>query len=223
LHSVLDVKPSPTLPEADRKNLNHLRAFYDACLDEDKLDRISLKPLVDIVQPMLDTWRGKHSSSSSLWPPWLPPIPPLPPPEHDGDKKKRPADRAKRMTDTLLYLHSRSVPVLWASYLEGDVKLDPQTRRVWLQQADLGLPDPAYYDDKDTLAVYREVVRSSLASVYDSLDGKEAAEKRPFGELAHDIVDLEKRMAKIMLSVCVALCALACACLEATPCAQRRP
>lgn len=55
-------------------------------------------------------------------------------PKHD------PNTRRERLTNALMFLHSRAIPSLFAVYPEADVKVDPKHLVLWLAQAELGLP-----------------------------------------------------------------------------------
>ena len=116
-----------------------MRSFYDSCLDQDALDRRGSEPLLEIASEVIKLWRGKAS--------------------------KQRHDYRSRLTDATLFMHSRAVPVLFGVSLESDVKVDPLTMLVWIQQPELGLPDAAYFDDAETVKVYTEVIRSSLKSM----------------------------------------------------------
>ena len=139
----------------------------------------------------------------------LPPPPeqkPLPEPKPEPEPQPKPTpSRRQRLTEVLSYLHSRSINVFWDNYLEGDVGQDPRTTRLWVTQPELGLPDPAYYKDHKAVAMYTEVVRSSLVQTYKDLglpvlDVLDASRMK---RLANQVVDLEKDLSKVMWNVFV--------------------
>lgn len=82
--------------EADRQNLKDLTQFYNSCMDEDALDRKGSAPLIKVVKEVLSTWQQKADSQNS------------------GK-----GDRQKRLTDTLLLLHSRGECSLVTSHAES--------------------------------------------------------------------------------------------------------
>lgn len=75
---------SDAVKEADRQNLKDLTEFYNSCMDEDALDRKGSAPLIKVVKEVLAAWTDKTDSLAS-----------------------EASDRQKRLTDTLLLLHSR--------------------------------------------------------------------------------------------------------------------
>lgn len=95
LESILETPIEDVLPtlgeqseaakEADRQNLKDLNKFYTSCTDEDALDRMGSAPLLVVVKEVLSAWQEKGDSMAF-----------------------RTAGRQKRLTDTLLVLHSRS-------------------------------------------------------------------------------------------------------------------
>lgn len=58
--SILSSPPSLSLPIADQTNLNHLRSFYQSCLNENALDRVGLEPFLKVVEMVVGNWRGDH-------------------------------------------------------------------------------------------------------------------------------------------------------------------
>lgn len=85
---------SDAVKEADRQNLKDLNAFYTSCMDEDALDRKGSLPLIKVVKDVLATWRQEADSQLS-----------------------KAAERQKRITDTLLLLHSRGMSSTYPSEL----------------------------------------------------------------------------------------------------------
>jgi len=186
------------------------------------MDRIGSEPLLDVLRPVMHLWRGERQlptaageapsafqMQKAAWPGGWIPAPPVPTtlPENPTKKHKHQkpsvSPRRTRLTETLLFLHSRGVPSLWENYAAGDVGDQPSLLRIWLNQAELGLPDRSYYKDEETLDVYQEVIRSSLANIYKSLDDSMLeksdlmkASKRPLEKLAEDVVAFERLLAK---------------------------
>ncbi|KAK4700963.1 hypothetical protein P7C70_g5275, partial [Phenoliferia sp. Uapishka_3] len=196
---VLATTPSKDLSKSDQTNIYHLQEFYASCLDEDLIDRQGIEPLVDVVKEVVGAWRGspkvitrnqeifgedEYSSASK---------------GRKGKKHPSPWDpktKRDRLTNTLMYLHSREIPAIFEAYNEGDVAKDPKLNVLWLKQSGLGLPSEDYYKDKETVEVYTEIIRASLKSIYGALgESKETDVK----SLADDVVALEKQLAKISL------------------------
>ena len=97
-----------------------------------------------------------------------------------------------------------AIPAIFQFDTEGDVAVDPKTLVLWLRQSGLGLPSKDYYMDAEVVAVYTEIIRASLKSIYGGLE-----ESADFKELAEGVVDLEKAIAKVGLDVCVGFSRLA--------------
>lgn len=71
--------------QADRDNLKSLNRFYASCMDEDALDRKGSEPLVKIVKEVVASWQGSQGLAGQA----------------------SSGSRLQRLTDTLLFLHSR--------------------------------------------------------------------------------------------------------------------
>ncbi|KAM0749064.1 zincin [Meredithblackwellia eburnea MCA 4105] len=195
--TILEIINAPIpkdLSTADQTNLKHIKSFWGSCLDEDLLDRQGLAPLLDVVNEVLGAWRGTSAISASDF-------------VHQGEEKQVSATKKSkwdpktaraRLTATLTYLHSREIPAFFDAYDEGDVAVDPKSIVLWIKQSGLGLPSPDYYEDVETIEVYTEIIRASLASIYKEL-GEDATTDIP--ALTEGVVTLEKDLAKIFLDV----------------------
>ncbi|KAM0789178.1 hypothetical protein ACM66B_000026 [Microbotryomycetes sp. NB124-2] len=179
-----------SLSDADKTNLNHLRTFWDSCLDEDRIDRQGLEPLLVVIQEVLKAWRGssklgqladaKQQQQQQTF-------------SGDHFQKWDPETKRERLTHTLSYLHSRAVPALFEFYPGEDSGRDPKTLVAWVQQAELGLPSKEYYKDDEVMDVYREVIRATIKNVYSARE-----ETKPdFDKLAKEVLKFEARVAKI--------------------------
>lgn len=67
---------------------------------------------------------------------------------------------------------------------------------LWLAQDGLGLPSKDYYEDVDTVEVYKEVVRASLGEIYTALGEVEGVDLKA---VAKAVVGLEKKLAEVGL------------------------
>lgn len=215
---VLDRPVDHSLPEADQTNLATLRNFWSSCLDEDRIDRQGLDPLLEVVQEVVGAWRGEvkeheqetvEQQGQLAWNPEML--------KHNKKGKKwDPKTKKERLTNALMYLHSRgecelapsisalahfpphtAIPALFEIFVDGDVKRDPHNLVAWLTQSGLGLPSKDYYDDKETLEVYKEIVRASLKSIYAARKETTIDTK----ELAKDVLDFEIKLAKISIGL----------------------
>jgi endothelin-converting enzyme len=97
-------------------------------------------------------------------------------------------------------LNRTAIPSLFEIFVEGDVKRNPHDLVAWLTQSGLGLPSKDYYDDKETLEVYEEIVRASLKSIYAAREEPTIDPK----ELAKEVLAFEAKLAKISIDPYVA-------------------
>ncbi|GJN91329.1 hypothetical protein Rhopal_004350-T1 [Rhodotorula paludigena] len=213
VRAVLERSPAKEhgLVNADRENLAHLRSFWEACNDEETLEKRGSKPLLDVVGEVIALWRGDASATgveeveaSEDDVDFLLQLNGLEPTGHKhrkgrgGNRKSRkwdPATKRARLTDALAYLHSRGITALFETYTDGDVGREPSKVVLWLSQSGLGLPSKDYYKDHETVQVYEDTVKAVLDSVY------QARRETDMGGLASSVVRLEKAIAKISLDV----------------------
>lgn len=99
---------------------------------------------------------------------------------------KLPRDR----DDVLAWMHGRGFPVWFDADVQGDEGAAPTKATPVLRPASLGLPDPSYYEDKDTRAAYEGIVQDAWASL------REAELPVPSASPA-DVVELERALARI--------------------------
>lgn len=90
-----------------------------------------------------------------------------------------------------------AIPALFTTYNEVDVKGDADAKllTLWLSQAALGLPSKEYYQNGAALAVYSEVVKNSLKSIYEGL-GESHTDA---ASLAEEVVLFETELARASL------------------------
>ena len=87
------------------------------------MDRTGPEPLLVVLRELLDIWHNSFQSSR----------------REQLSFSGGEADES--LTEAILFLHSRGVNVLWQNYIEGDIRVDPNLLRIWVQQGPLGLPD----------------------------------------------------------------------------------
>jgi hypothetical protein len=115
IRDIVSKDPPSSIPEADQRNLKHIRAAYDSCMDETGMDSKGSAPLLDVVKQVVSAWRGHDDQES---------------PSHtnsfcdifggvfknicgdDGDgeghsNKTWVGSRKTRLTNVLTFLHSR--------------------------------------------------------------------------------------------------------------------
>lgn len=82
---------------------------------------------------------------------------PGPPPPRNG--------RQKALTSVLSWAHAHAIPAFWGINVDGDPVEDPTEGTIWVTTGGLGFPDKAYYEDKDEIKFYNEVIEATLAAV----------------------------------------------------------
>ncbi|BGP17139.1 hypothetical protein JCM10213_005237 [Rhodosporidiobolus nylandii] len=199
IRSIIDSKPDPSLPEADQRNLKHLRSFWASCTDESSLEKQGQGPLLDVAAEVVKAWRGSSGAEAEEEEEeqFYAVINGMDGPQvRKGrkDGKWDPKTKKERLTDALSFLHSRGIDALFNAYTEGDVGRSPSTNVLWLSQAGLGLPSKDYYSDKDTVKFYEDVAQEVLKEVYGL-----RKESTVGAELAKEVVELEKKIAKASL------------------------
>lgn len=188
---------SSEVPKEDRDNLNHLQAVYHACMDEQHLHQVASKPLMDIVDEIKRLWRRPGPDSRGIFDPPPVPLPPifshLPQPSQPRIPEHT---RPLRLTKVLSFLHARAIHVFFEPYVDADWRNDPEKLLLNLHQADLGMPDPSYYEDGRALKVYENVVAKTLNEVYAHATTSYEDQLR----MAQTVVQLEKKLAKALAS-----------------------
>ncbi|GAA6062373.1 hypothetical protein JCM10212_004219 [Sporobolomyces blumeae] len=200
ISTILDAPIDKSLPSADQKNLHNLKNFWSSCTSEAALDKKGPEPLLEIVETVIDTWRGetvepeftiqggsyeidfKHKKKKKG--------------SHKG-RKWDPKTTRERLTNALTFLHSRGVGALFSSYPEGDVAKNPKFEVLWMSQGGLGLPSKDYYKDKDSVKAYESTVETVLGEIYDARHERDMIA----WDLAQGVVKFEKELAKISLDV----------------------
>lgn len=196
--SIIESPPSHSLPAADQRNLEQLRTYYVACMDENEIARQGSTPVTDLVKVLIKAWRGEGRSKGFFM--------------QKGDGRWDPETRRTRLTDALLFLHSRGtfdlslpcradsmlgIPALFEFQLEGDVRVAPKMLVLWLYQAGLSLPSKTYYKDEAVLHTLEKVIAGTLQNVY--ADG--LRERVDAKSLAREVVAFEGKLAKSFLDV----------------------
>ncbi|KAI8047518.1 uncharacterized protein B0P05DRAFT_565796 [Gilbertella persicaria] len=133
-------KVSPHLPDPDRildrQLFTKLSDFYHACMDQDMIEKVNIKPLYPLFRAIRD---------------FIP-------------LKQDPVD-AEGLHRALSYLADRNIWTLFEMKVEPD-PYQPTRPSLSLSQGQVGLPDRALYDDPDTMSVYMQVVTSMLDYVF---------------------------------------------------------
>lgn len=119
IQTILAHPPSRALPSADQTNLQHLRSFYTSCMNETRINEERSKPIIALVEKLIEGWRGsrqdrksdqedgfivQQEEASSIYDGLREKQ------GKDGDRDRwNPATRKERLTAALSFLHSRGV------------------------------------------------------------------------------------------------------------------
>lgn len=207
----------------DARNLAKLKSFYNTCVDTEAQDKLGSKPLLELIREIQgklrskanarDTFMIQSSRTGPLPPPSNAPRP-LPPSKSPGREPKPhppsgdpippppPAGpRQAILTNALSWAHSRGLSAFWDMTVDGDPIKDPSEGTAYLYPGGLGLPEREYYDDQSELAFYNQIVEQGLRAVEqeERSFGDSVMRKKPsrkIQHLAHDIVELEREIAR---------------------------
>lgn len=187
------------LPKEDHANLLHLQSVYASCMDIRQLDHVGSQPVQNIVNHIHHLWQTDQSPSTrGIFDPPLPPI------ATDLPQPAKPdVTLSPRLTRVLAFLHSRAVPVLFTTFLNPDPRVDPETQLLALQQAELSLPDPSYYKDKTLVDQLQGIVERTLEALekdFPLTTSKKNKARHPLTKQANAVVELEKKLARVMVS-----------------------
>ncbi|SPO25443.1 related to Endothelin-converting enzyme 1 [Ustilago trichophora] len=222
--------------EADKRNLIKLKGYYESCIDTSAQDKLGAQPLLDVLdhlrtlfnphdhgkyeekqlsEDQQSRFRLQSDEAEKPVPPNQPPgRSPKPHPPRESPRPSPPSGRRQKgLTEALAWAHSRGLPAFFELTIDGDAVKDPTAATPWFFPSGLGLPDQAYYEDKDEVAFYKKVVSDGLG-VYDkelkhSTDGKVFMKKKkgdkkhddkprpPLAPLADQVVEFERHLADI--------------------------
>ncbi|EPQ28571.1 uncharacterized protein PFL1_03875 [Pseudozyma flocculosa PF-1] len=174
--------------------------------DEAAADELDLAAAQEPESPLFTL----QATSGKPIPPNQPPSrSPKPHPPRDSPKPLPPSGRRQRgLTRALAWAHSRGLPALFEISMDGDAVKDPKAATPYLFPSGLGLPDRAYYDDDAVLDFYRGVVEQAFRALdkegkhgkdvhADKKGGKGRAPSPDFGQLAGQVVEFERQIARI--------------------------
>lgn len=155
-----------SLASVDQKNFEKLKGAYDACMDEDAIKRVGVKPLVEI----LDEITGLFPTQQIAF-----------------LRSAFTSEDTDEMADTILYLAKLGIPALISSGAGADDR-DPNTVVVQVSSPwRIGLPAKDYYTDDSILRKYEEALVQVMAALYpDQKDGR---------DLARGVCGFEKKLA----------------------------
>ncbi|CAL3963260.1 unnamed protein product [Diplocarpon coronariae] len=179
-----------TLSSIDQHNFDKLKSAYDACMDEDTVKTVGVKPLLEILLQVADLFPVKESAF----------------------RRRTPlsAQDSKDLESTILFLSKLGIPAL-VSFSAGADDKDPDS--VVVQASPpwrIGLPAKEQYTDAAVTKTYEDTIAQVLTVLHldhshenatlhalwtgSAGHGKEAS-RGQIQDLAHEIVEFEKKLA----------------------------
>ncbi|KAE8452493.1 hypothetical protein EG329_000395 [Mollisiaceae sp. DMI_Dod_QoI] len=179
-----------SVSSVDEQNFNKLKSAYDACMDEEAIKKVGVKPLTELLHQVADFFPVTESAFSTRTPLG----------EIDSED----------IAETVLYLSKLGVTALVSSGAGADDK-DPDTVIVQVSPPyRIGLPAKDYYSDSTVLQKYEETLTAIIANLHPDhkhenatvhtewmkVKGHENIAARGEGKnYAHDVVEFEKKLA----------------------------
>ena len=103
------------------------------------------------------------------------------------------APKGQSLTAGLTWMHKNGFHVLVHTEVTGDPGKAPTTATPNLSPGQLGLPDASYYEDKDTLKLYRQLMMEAM----DALRDVHTSSVDLSSKVVDDVLDFEKALAAI--------------------------
>ncbi|UZJ51760.1 hypothetical protein CBS101457_001080 [Exobasidium rhododendri] len=216
--------------KVDERNLKKLRNFYQSCMDRETQDEMGATPVLDMVDELSGRLRGTvEDFNTTLLSSFAlsesiqldhgiyddGPVPPNRPPAREPKHHSPTTDpsplpplggRQTGFTQALAWAHTKSLPILFQWYTDGEPVDDPNLGTAYLAPSGLGFPNKAYYTDADELEFYESVIFDSLV-LLDKAEKKHHKDRKgkdvkgasvsSLRKLAKLIVEFEKDLAKI--------------------------
>ena len=161
------------LDHADQASLAKLRAYFGACMDEERQDKLGARPLLDELHGLMHVLRSK-----------------------EGEER----DSSEALAEALAWLHKRGIPALFSTSVEGDPVKAPRTATPSIMPDGLGLPDPAYYNETAAMANYTQIITETGRAVIESVHGRNVSDDKLAVPVSRLLV-FEKHLASIMPGV----------------------
>ncbi|KAI0853671.1 endothelin-converting enzyme 1 [Daldinia vernicosa] len=152
----------------DEENFRMIQDAYNSCLDEATLQKVGVKPLVDLINQVITSFPVDDAYGS--------------------DSRLEEADYPA-LSDTILLLEKLGVSSFVGLTAGADDK-NPDVVIVQAYPAGLTLPSPEYYQDNDTVSKYETMLGDVFTSLLPNTSSKSSAK-----ELAQSVVELEKKIA----------------------------
>ncbi|ORX69818.1 zincin [Basidiobolus meristosporus CBS 931.73] len=176
LLEILELEPEilAKSTEADRRIYNKARDFYNACLDVNKIESYGVKPLVPLLEIVLNEF-----------------------PVAQNDKK---IDFDK-LTIALARISQQGIWHLFGVDVEADSK-NPLHHAVYLMQPHLGLPSTEYYSEPQVLQTYQLSIMAILSQLSKDLKTLghhfDVLSEANIKKLSSEIVKFEKLLSGYM-------------------------
>ncbi|KAG8827602.1 hypothetical protein FRC17_007748 [Serendipita sp. 399] len=155
IREILEAPTPEDLDPYDLKSLEKIKSLYEECLAEDKLDKIGMKPMLDVVRVV----RGLYNGSTSIEPTI-----------HEQEDSKQAivsTSGSGGLTAAIAYMHSRGIGGLFGFDIDGDIGVDPDNMTLWFWQTDLGLPSKEYYEEEDISGLYTKAIEELLFIAFE--------------------------------------------------------
>ncbi|KAF8974861.1 hypothetical protein BGZ52_009509, partial [Haplosporangium bisporale] len=124
-----------------QRNLKKLQAYYGACMDNSRLNKVGRKPLQDEIKKLTDLF----------------PVPNTPSTPHNGTRTV--LSPANRLALSKLWgysmKHGFELPVAWELW---DNETNPGYKMLTASQNGLGLKDEEHYKDEKLVKLYEKVI-----------------------------------------------------------------
>lgn len=106
-------------------------------------------------------------------------------------------DSKAPLADTLAWLHARGYDALFSSDISGDAGKAPLLAIPEVSPGGLGLPDPAYYEDKKAVDMYRDLIVDAVRALHKEAHSSLLPMDMDADAVALAIVAFEAEVAKI--------------------------
>ncbi|KAI1657459.1 endothelin-converting enzyme 1 [Daldinia decipiens] len=154
----------------DEENFRMIQDAYNSCLDEETLQKVGVKPLIDLINQVATSFPVSDA--------------------YGGDSPLKETDYAA-LSDTILLLEKLGVSSFVGLTAGADDK-NPDVVIVQAYPAGLTLPSPEYYQDNDTVSKYETMLGEIFTGLLPSTSSKSSAK-----ELAQSVIELEKKIAAV--------------------------
>jgi len=135
----------------------------------------------ELLPPMFVAQKDHSHQPVHLGPSPNPPNrpPPKAPLDHPPKEDPRPyppqGKRQKKLTQAIAWAHSRGLDVFFGARVDGDIGKDPELASALIDPGGIGFPDKVYYEDKDEIKFYNQIVDQAFVSLAKAYHERESA------------------------------------------------